>query len=47
MYGGQKNHIVKVELGETIFVQYILVEIRKIALNSLFLTFHLLSPLLN
>ena len=26
MYGSQENHSVKVELGETSFIQYILVE---------------------
>ena len=46
-YGGQKNHIVKVELGEYSFVQYIFVEMSNCFKYNLFPTFYPVSPCIN
>ena len=46
-YGGQKNHIVKVELGEYSFVQYIFVEMSNCFKYNLFPTFYPVSPYIN
>ena len=46
MYSRQKNSIVKVELGDKVFIQFILIKMTN-CFKQHFFTFHLFSPYVN